>query len=117
MRTTAILTLLAMLAMGCERDNPTPPDAGGRRDAQVDSGELDGGQDPEPTDAQVDAQLPDRELPDGGECTSRPDCWSCLPTEPEHFLNGCTDSTCIEFPITQARLPRLRADGTVPPLP
>lgn len=30
--------------------------------------------------------------------------------------NACTDNTCYPFPITQARLPLLNADGSVPPL-
>ena len=39
------------------------------------------------------------------------------PTDPVGLLNGCTDATCEPFANTPERLPRLEADGTLPPLP
>ncbi len=105
-----VLTGYLLVASGCERENPAPPDGGPRPDAQVADAGTDAG---EPEDA---GEQPDADSPDGG-CISDPDCWSCPPTLGEHFLNACTDSTCEPFPVTTARLPRLRADGTVPPLP
>ena len=95
---------------GCERDNPTPPDGGGRRDAGPgDAGEVTS--DAGPGDAGTDADASKED------CVTEEGCWSCPPTQPQHFLNGCTDATCSPFPVTTTRLPRLRADGTVPPLP
>lgn len=107
MSTTVRATLLFVLAFafGCERDNPAPPDGGLRRDAQV------------VADAGGDAgSASDGGGADGG-CVSDPDCWSCPPTTSEHLLNACTDATCEPFPVTQERLPLLRSDGTLPPLP
>ena len=101
------------LASACDRQNPgppdggPPPDSGPRADAHLerDAGESDD------AGAETDAGIPD------GGCVSTGDCWSCPPLVSEHFLNACSDSTCEPFPITTARLPRMRADGTVPPLP
>lgn len=107
MRTTilraSLLFASVLLLLACERENPAPPDGGLRRDAQV---VADAGSDSGPA--------PD--AGDGG-CVSDPDCWSCPKTRNEHFLNACTDATCEPFPVTRERLPLLRADGTVPPLP
>jgi hypothetical protein len=108
---TIVALLLCAFAAGCERENPGPPDAG-PRDAgsrEDDAGNLDGGPltDAGPFDAG----------PDAGSCEGEDGCWSCAPTTSVHFLNRCTDAICDPFPVTQARLPLLRADGTVPPLP
>ncbi len=101
------------LVSACDRQNPgppdggPPPDSGPRADAHVepDAGDTDDG------GVETDAGIPD------GGWVSTGDCWSCPPLVSVHFLNACSDSACEPFPITTARLPRLRADGTVPPLP
>lgn len=103
------LALCLLLALGCERENPAPPDAGGPRDAGgLDAGDLDGATPP------VDGGAGDL---DAGSCRTATGCRDCPPTTPEQLLNACTSAACEPFPITTARLPRLRADGTVPPLP
>jgi hypothetical protein len=115
MKTLARALLLVAtftLASACDRQNPAPPDggpppdSGPRADAhvEIDAGDGDGG-------SERDAGIPD------GGCVSTGACWTCPPLVSEHFLNACSDSTCEPFPNTTARLPRLRADGTVPPLP
>jgi hypothetical protein len=39
------------------------------------------------------------------------------PADPVGILNQCTDATCEPFANTPERLPRLQADGSLPPLP
>lgn len=103
---TLFLSLALITMLGCERTTEEPPDTGPRRDA---------GSDAPPA---TDAPEPDGALPDGGlACRGPSGCWSCEPTELAHFLDGCTDSSCEPFPVTTARLPLLRADGSLPPLP
>ncbi|MBX3271346.1 MAG: hypothetical protein KF729_13860 [Sandaracinaceae bacterium] len=106
------LALSVLLAVGCDRDNPTPPDAGGPRDA----GALDAGEPQDGGDTPIDAGTDAGDV-DAGGCLAPTGCWDCPPSTSEQFLNACTSAACDPFPITTARLPRLRADGTVPPLP
>jgi hypothetical protein len=45
-------------------------------------------------------------------------CFNCPKNgEVEQWLNRCVDSDCVPFENTAARLPRLKADGSLPPLP
>ena len=121
MRTLVLsMTLVLSLALlGCERENPAPPDASrpdaqlgdaGPVDSDTDAGDLDGGgladggDGGTPTDAGTCAI-------DGGTC------FACAPVTNDQHLDACTTATCEPFPITTARLPRLNADGTLPPLP
>ncbi len=104
MRVLFFIVSTALLSAGCDRTTEEPPDTGGRRDVGTDAG----------TDASTDDVTA---LDAGLECRGTGGCWSCAPTEPEHFLDGCTDSTCEPFDVTRARLPLLRPDGTLPPLP
>jgi hypothetical protein len=116
LRTMLALAVLSLVALGCERAQPEPPDGGRRRDAGVDAGPRDDGGPPRDSGPPPDGSVLDSGTPDGG-CVSRPECWSCPPTTNAHFLNACTTATCQPFPNNRARLPRLNADGTVPPLP
>ena len=49
-------------------------------------------------------------------CLGPLDCYACPPETPVHLLNVCTDATCEPF-VNATRLPRLNADGSLPPLP
>lgn len=127
MRVLVITSLLALTLAGCDRTTEEPPDAGGRRDtgpvsdtgvdAPVDAGSDVGADTGTPTDVGDAGELPDAPVDGGLVCDDPSGCWACPPTEPIHFLNGCTDSTCEPFPVTTARLPLLNADGSLPPLP
>lgn len=58
-----------------------------------------------------DATVDDSGTDSGGEqCVEEP-------SDPIEILNGCTDATCEPFANTPERLPRLNADGSLPPLP
>jgi hypothetical protein len=39
------------------------------------------------------------------------------PVSPVELLNACTDAVCEPFANTKQRLPLLRDDGSLPPLP
>lgn len=52
----------------------------------------------------------------GVDCEGPDGCFNCAPTKPVEVLNACTDATCEPFD-NKARLPLLRGDGTLPPLP
>lgn len=107
MRAYLFMLSVALVIAGCDRTTEEPPDGGGRRDTGADVA-IDA-----PEDATTDTPAVDG----GEECLGPSGCWSCAPTEPAHFLDGCTDSTCEPFDVTSARLPLLRPDGTLPPLP
>jgi len=54
----------------------------------------------------------------GGEACIGPDgCFDCAPKQPLEVLNACTDAACSAYENTQKRLPLLKDDGTLPPLP
>lgn len=45
-------------------------------------------------------------------------CFNCpADGEQEQWFNRCVDSTCLPFANTEARLPLLNADGSLPNLP
>jgi hypothetical protein len=121
MRTLLVASALMLGALaGCDRNTEEPPDTGGRRDV----GEpLDAGPDTATLDTGTDGGLEDAGETDtsgfdgGTDCEDPSGCWACAPTEPEHFLDGCTDATCEPFAVTTARLPLLNPDGSLPPLP
>lgn len=49
--------------------------------------------------------------------TGKDGCFNCPKDKDlEQWLNRCTDGDCVPFD-NKARLPKLKADGTVPPLP
>ena len=50
-------------------------------------------------------------------CDGPEGCYACEPGEPAQVLNHCTDAACQPFPNTSQRLPLLRMDGTLPPVP
>jgi hypothetical protein len=78
------------------------PQGGGDTDPL--GGAAGGNNIPEPT-----CDLP--ELGDDG-------CFNCPANgEVEQWLNRCVDSDCEPFDNSQARLPLLKSDGTLPPLP
>ena len=131
----ALMLSLALALAGCGGDvNPEPPDAfrpdGGPRDAFViedvghdvgpstpDTGtdaNIDGGSDAGPEDTGVDAGPPD-----AFDCHDPTGCYRCPPSTNDQFINHCraTGVDCEPFPVTTTRLPHLRSDGTVPPLP
>ncbi len=97
--TRAFIVFSILFAFACDRENPAPPDGGGN--------------------PQRDAGTVDATVPDAGPTTCQPrssECWDETPTTSTQLLNACTDSTCVPFDNC-ARLPLLRPDGTLPPLP
>lgn len=54
---------------------------------------------------------------DSAACEGPNGCFDCPPSKPLEVLNACTDATCEPFPNTKKRLPLLKDDGTLPPLP
>jgi hypothetical protein len=113
---TILLASTVTFAFGCDRDNEGPPDAGAPRDAaRSDSGSSDAG---DGFDAAFDAGADDAGPPrDAVACTvDGGTCYACEPVTSFEHLNACTDSTCELF-VNATRLPLLREDGTVPPLP
>jgi hypothetical protein len=53
----------------------------------------------------------------GASCTDAADnCYACTPQTSTQFLNACTSSACVPFD-DHARLTKLTAGGTLPPLP
>jgi hypothetical protein len=123
MRALLIVSALALgtLAVGCDRTTEDIPDTGGRRDAPI--GDDAGTDAPSADDGGTDTGIDDAGERDtsgfdgGTECEDPRGCWACAPTEPEHFLNGCTDATCEPFAVSTTTLPHLNADGSLPPLP
>ena len=104
----SLLSALA-LATGCPGNEAQPPVADGE-----DIGETDPPGDG--TDTGSDTG-PGEETVDGtGTDTGEAQCVE-EPIEPVELLNGCTDATCEPFANTPERLPRLNADGSLPPLP
>ena len=88
---------LVATLLGCGgAQNQPPEDESGSED---EAGESSG----DPTEAD--------------ECAGAEGCFDCPPTEPAHLLNACTDATCAPFLNTAERLPLLKADGGLPPLP
>lgn len=142
----ALLALLVGLS-GCGSDDETAPPSTDLPDADVgsdvtapdtapDSVSDTGGPDTSPTDA-VDAPadvvpgdtavdvVPDTTgdvvtdvEPDADPevCDDPSGCWACRPTNELQLLNACTPVTGVRFD-NAARLPLLRADGSLPPLP
>jgi hypothetical protein len=52
----------------------------------------------------------------GGGCEGPDGCYSCAPSKPVEYLNGCTDATCIPYDNTPLQ-DLLEPDGSVPPVP
>jgi hypothetical protein len=102
-------------------DTGTPTDTGA-----VDTGALDTGADAGAADVTAPdaptADAPAADVPrdggatDGGSCVGDGGCYACAPSTTAQFLNRCTGSACAPF-NNAARLPLLRADGGLPPLP
>lgn len=51
------------------------------------------------------------------DCEGPEGCFDCVPTKSVELLNACGDASCEPFPNTVERLPLLKQDGTLPPLP
>jgi hypothetical protein len=112
------LYLLFALSFACDRENDGPPDAGAPRDAaRPDTGTVDAGPgfDAAVGDAGDRDAGPVRDAAVGCEVDGGT-CYACEPFTSLEHLNACTDSTCEPF-ANRTRLPLLREDGTVPPLP
>lgn len=109
----ALLALLsgATLASGCGSDEDAAPPS---TDAPDTGG--GGGTDTSPNDTGGDAPAPDTAEPPRPECEGEDGCWNCEPRNEREFLNRCNDLARAVFD-NRARLPLLRADGTLPPLP
>lgn len=94
---SALLLSALALAAGCPGSEEEPPVADGGNDtgpgATGSTGTVD--------DSGSDGTEP---------CVEEP-------TDPVGLLNQCTDATCEPFANTPERLPRLAADGSLPPLP
>lgn len=142
---SSVLVLSAL--QGCNDDgdaNPTPPDVtptagkkatGGAGDSSNGgSGNKAGTKaTPDGGTGATDGGAPPTEVPVGGQAgqggegpveptcdplTGADGCFNCPKNgEVEQWLNRCVDSDCVPFQNTAARLPRLKADGTLPPLP
>ena len=85
--------------------NPVPPDGG--------PVVVIPGTDVLPPDApSVDPTPPG----DGGGVDGAPSCVA-KPATNNDFLNSCTDGTCFPFANTKARLPLLKDNGELPPVP
>lgn len=105
--TSSLLLSALVVVPGCPGGEEQPPVADGDEadtepgsDTGVDTGSGSGSGDDTETG-------PDT----GGEqCVEEP-------TDAVGLLNGCTDATCEPFANTPERLPRLEADGSLPPLP
>jgi hypothetical protein len=96
-------------------DAATPPDAGApdAGPAPVDVPAADA----PATDAPAtDAPATDVPANDGGSCAGDGGCYACAPSTTAQFLNRCTTASCAPF-NNAVRLPLLRADGSLPPLP
>lgn len=142
-----IASLLVLGALqGCRDDgddNPTPPDItpsggthtnggtsnkagnGGKTDNAGTKNEPEGGTDPgggtstdpvggggQGSDGPI--PQPECDLPELGE----DGCFNCPKNgELEQWLNRCSDGDCVPFENSQERLPLLKNDGTLPPLP
>jgi len=98
-----------VLATGCPGNEEQPPVADGE-----DVGDTDPGEDTDTTGS--DTEPGDETAESTGSDTGSEQCVE-EPTEPVELLNGCTDATCEPFANTPERLPRLNADGSLPPLP
>lgn len=124
------LSVFALLSIaGCPRENEEPPDAARPdRDAALDAARvLDGG--PDAATAEPDAFVendafgPDTNVdafstaPDAFSCTAPEGCFRCPATTSLELLNQCTTASCQPFVNDTTRLPLLRADGSLPPLP
>lgn len=59
----------------------------------------------------------DTESDTGASCDGPDGCYACEPGEPAQVLNHCTAAACQPFPNTSQRLPLLKSDGTLPPVP
>jgi hypothetical protein len=134
-RGLAALTLTSALALvGCPGPEEVPPDASRpERDAATDAARVP---DTGPSDAfspdaftppdafafdapGLDAFSPDAftATPDAFDCVAPEGCFRCAPTTSDEFLDRCTTASCEPFVNDSTRLPLLRADGTLPPLP
>jgi hypothetical protein len=86
--------------------------------ADADGGGGDGGG----GDASIDA--PESAVDAGSDADAGPacnvdlslQCYPCVPTTTEQFLNGCSDGTCVPFDRDRLK-GLLLPDGTLPPLP
>jgi hypothetical protein len=142
----ASLIVLGAL-QGCSDDgddNPTPPDItpsggthtnggtsnkagnGGKTDNAGTKNEPEGGTAPGSGGTTTDPvggggqggdgsiPQPECDLPELGE----DGCFNCPKNgELEQWLNRCSEGDCVPFENTQERLPLLKDDGTLPPLP
>ncbi|MBC8072165.1 MAG: hypothetical protein IAG13_27845 [Deltaproteobacteria bacterium] len=119
---TTALVGLALMLLGCPRDQDTPPQidtSNGDADAtNTDPSTLDtmdptsdGSGDLDTTAASSDSGTT------GNECLGADGCYACNPEDSVQLLNHCTDADCEPFANTQKRLPRLEADGSLPPIP
>lgn len=111
---------------GSAPDVVTPTDNGAPVDTGTDVPLVDAGN---PTDVPA-ADVPATDVVDaattdvpvdvpvdsGASCAGDGGCYACAPSTTAQFLNHCTGASCTPFNNT-ARLPRLLADGGLPPLP
>lgn len=134
---TTLGAIALSLTLGCDNtEEATPTDSGPivRDVGFADTGAVDTGA---PTDTgatdtgatgdtgtpdAATADVPATDVPsdagptDGGSCVGDGGCYACAPSSTEQFLNRCTRAACAPF-NNAARLPLLRADGALPPLP
>jgi hypothetical protein len=115
-RALAVLGLLAS-GIACAGEEAIPP-TGDEDTGDGDTGDGDG--DPGDGDGDTgdgDGDPGDGDGDTGDECIGPDGCFACEPTNSIQITNACTDATCEAFENTQARLPLLERDGSLPPLP
>jgi hypothetical protein len=107
-------------------DAGTPVPDGGSSTPDGGAAVPDGGPAPDPGDGgsttppDVDAETPLEDTgpvePPPADCTTPEGCFRCPPRNELELLNQCNDRSSAVFD-NRARLPLLRPDGSLPPLP
>ena len=92
---------VALLGGACGGGQAQPPGEDDTGDASTDADAGESSGDPTGADA----------------CAGPEGCFNCPPTKAVELLNACTDASCAPFPNTAERLPLLKPDGGLPPLP
>jgi hypothetical protein len=124
-RNSTIIVGLALVLLGCARDQDAPPQddtgSGGvdttgntnptTLDTTVTDPTSDGSGDPDTTAGSSESGTT------GEQCLGAQGCYACDPENGVQLLNHCTDASCEPFPNTVERLPLLERDGSLPAIP
>ncbi|MBC8067114.1 MAG: hypothetical protein IAG13_02175 [Deltaproteobacteria bacterium] len=105
---------LALVLLGCPRDQDAPPQddtsTGSADTTQTNPNTLDSTV-TDPTSEGNDSGTT------GSECLGADGCYACDPEDSVQLLNHCTDADCEPFANTPTRLPLLGRDGSLPAIP